>query len=138
MDETILLAVNGTLMRGMALESNMRAAGAVFTREAQTARCYRLYSIRDEYPAMLRVDPVDAGAVCVSLELWRVPFAGLAKILLGEPAGLSVGRVCLLDGQSVLGVLAEAALIGGAKEISSFGGWRAYLAARNEPAAPSV
>jgi gamma-glutamylcyclotransferase (GGCT)/AIG2-like uncharacterized protein YtfP len=121
------LAVNGTLMRGLELNPNMVAAGATFVREATTAPAYRLWSIGDRHPAMLRVS---AGGRAVALEVWEVPPEGLAKILMQEPAGLCVGKVALADGEEVLGVLGEPFLVEGQREITAFGGWRAYLADR--------
>jgi hypothetical protein len=121
------LAVNGTLMRGLELNPNMVAAGAVFLREAVTAPCYRIWSINDRHPAMQRV--ADAG-VAVAVELWDVPADGIAQILEQEPPGLCVGKVLLADGTVVLGVLGEAFLCAGGREISEFGGWRAYIAAQ--------
>src|SRR5436305_51179 len=50
----IPLAVNGTLMRGLKLNGNLTAAGAHFVREAATAPEYRLWSIGDRHPAVLR------------------------------------------------------------------------------------
>jgi gamma-glutamylcyclotransferase (GGCT)/AIG2-like uncharacterized protein YtfP len=50
----ILLAVNGSLMRGFALNQNLLDARAEFLREAKTSANYRLWSIDDSYPAMLR------------------------------------------------------------------------------------
>ena len=131
--EELLLAVNGTLMRGLELEPNMLAAGAHFVKEARTAACYRLWSIHDSNPAMLRVDPADDRAVKVDVELWSVPYDGLAKILLKEPQGLSVGRVLLEDGSAVLGVIAEPELLKGMKEISDYKGWRNYTASLRTP-----
>jgi hypothetical protein len=40
--EQIPLAVNGTLMRGLALNGNLLAVGATFVREAKTKPAYRL------------------------------------------------------------------------------------------------
>ncbi len=127
MNATINLAVNGTLMRGLELNGNMLAAGATFVREDRTMPIYRLYSIGDRHPAMLRVG---AGGASIALEIWAVPPAGLAQILLQEPAGLSIGKVQLIDGQEVLGVIGEPLLCDGGKEITEFGGWRAYTASR--------
>ena len=42
--DSVKLAVNGTLMRGLPLEKNLLDAGAFFLREAATAPCYRLWS----------------------------------------------------------------------------------------------
>jgi hypothetical protein len=124
----LLLAVNGTLMRGLKLNPNMAAAGATFVRKAMTEPTYRLWSIDDDHPAMVRV--TDGTGAKVAVEVWSVPAAGLAGILLNEPPGLSVGKVRLDDGAIVLGVLGEPALVEGHREITEFGGWRAYIAAR--------
>ena len=126
-EEPILLAVNGTLMRGLELNPNMLAAGATFVREDTTMPAYRLYSIGDRHPGMVRVPE---GGVTVAVEVWAVPPAGLASILLKEPAGLSIGKVSLASGGEVLGVLAEPILCAGQREITEFGGWRAFIAAR--------
>lgn len=76
----------------------------------------------------LRVDPADPQAVSVAVEVWQVPAAGLASVLMKEPEGLSVGKVALFDGEVVLGVIGEPELVRGQKEISSYGGWRSYIA----------
>lgn len=132
-EQTLLLAVNGTLMRGLPLENNLLRVGASFMREANTAPCYRLWSVRDEHPAMLRVDPdTDKLAAKIALELWSVPLSGVAEVLLGEPAGLCVGKVVLDNGERVLGVLGEPELIRDMQEITRYGGWRAYLAAQGK------
>ena len=125
--ETTLLAVNGTLMRGLELNPNMLAAGASFVREDHTDACYRIWSIGDRHPAMLRTP---GEGTSVALELWAVPPHGLASILLREPPGLAIGKVVLRNGEVVLGVLAEPFLCEGQREITSYGGWRAYIAAR--------
>jgi len=126
-DAPVLLAVNGTLMRGLKLNPNMLAVGANFVRETLTERAYRLWSINDEHPAMVRV--TDRTGAKLAVEIWSVPAAGLAAILLNEPPGLSVGKVRLDDGTIVLGVLGEPALVEGHREITALGGWRAYIAA---------
>ncbi|MFM7753755.1 MAG: glutamyl-tRNA amidotransferase [Cyanobium sp.] len=126
------LAVNGTLMRGLELNPNLLAVGAQFDREAQTAPCYRLWSIDDRHPAMQRVT---SGGHAIALEIWRVPSIGLARLLLSEPQGLAIGRVALADGTSVLGVLGEALLCEGQRDITAFGGWRAYRFAIDQSSA---
>jgi hypothetical protein len=124
----IPLAINGTLMRGLELNSNMLAAGARFVRETTTVPEYRLWSIADRHPAMVRVHN---GGTAVVVEVWQVPAAGLVHILLAEPPGLCIGKVRLADGSEALGVIGEAALCEGQREITSYGGWRAYVANRN-------
>lgn len=121
----VLLAVNGTLMRGLELNPNLLAVGATFVEENFTEPAYRLWSIADRHPAMQRFA---SGGVAVAVEVWSVPAAGLARILLQEPPGLSIGKVKLADGREVLGVLGEAVLCEGRREITRHGGWRSYIA----------
>jgi gamma-glutamylcyclotransferase (GGCT)/AIG2-like uncharacterized protein YtfP len=121
----VLLAVNGTLMRGLELNPNLIAVGAVFVREASTAPVYRLFSIGDRHPAMMRSEN---GGASIALEIWSVPAEGLASILQNEPAGLCIGKVRLMDGAEVLGVLGEPILCEHQREITSYGGWRSYTA----------
>jgi hypothetical protein len=123
----IPLAVNGTLMRGLELNGNLISAGARFVREASTVPEYRLWSIGDRHPAMLRVRE---GGAAIALEVWSVPAAGLASILMAEPPGLCIGKVRLAGGDETLGVLGEPILCEGQREITEYGGWRAYVAAR--------
>ena len=124
--ETLNLAVNGTLMRGLELNGNLQAVGATFVREAKTEPTYRLWSIDDRHPAMLRVS---TGGAAIAVEVWMVPMAGLGTILLQEPPGLCVGKVRLWDGEVVLGVVAEPILCENRHEITQWGGWRAYIEA---------
>ena len=125
----VRLAVNGTLMRGLALNGNLLAVGASFERETTTMPSYRLWSIDDRHPAMVRAS---SGGAAIAVEVWTVPVAGLATILLREPAGLCVGKVRLADGEETLGVLGEPVLCEGHREITEYGGWRAYVAARGK------
>ena len=116
----VLLAVNGTLMRGLELNPNLQAVGATFVSIATTAPHYRLWSIDDRFPGMLRSAPGRE----IQCELWAVPPEGLASVLMREPAGLTIGKVQLSDGREVLGVLAEPWLCENRPEITLFGGWR--------------
>ena len=124
---SIKLVVNGTLMRGLDLNPNMIDAGATFVREATTVPAYRLWSIDDRHPAMIRVA---SGGVSVAVEVWAVSPEGLAQILIQEPPGLCIGKVELADGEEVLGVLGEPLLCEGQREITQHGGWRAYIASK--------
>jgi hypothetical protein len=137
-DECVELAVNGTLMRGLELEPNLVNLGATFVRENQTEPAYRLFSINDVHPAMVRVPAAgfeNETGVSVAVEIWCVPPAGLGTLSGREPPGLSIGKVTLADGESiVLGVIAEPALLVGMRDISNFttddaaANWRVYIA----------
>jgi len=114
-------------MRGLELNPNLLRVGATFVREAVTAPEYRIWSIGDRHPAMMRFRQ---GGVSVYLEVWSVPPAGLASVLGAEPPGLAIGKVILDNGEEMLGVLGEAWLCEGQREITEHGGWRAYGASR--------
>jgi hypothetical protein len=128
MSNTCELAVNGTLMQGLELNVNLQQVGAVFVCETITAPIYRLWSIEDCHPAMMRVS---AGGNSIALEIWSLPLAGLAKILQQEPAGLCIGKIKLANNSDVLGVLGEPCLCDGQREITEFGGWRNYIKSLN-------
>ena len=115
MAEGLKLAVNGTLMRGLVLNPNLLTVGAEFLYEAATTPDYRLWSINDVHPAMVRVS---RGGVSVALEVWQVPAVGLVQVLLQEPSGLSIGKVILDTGETVLGVLGEPILCEGQRELA--------------------
>jgi hypothetical protein len=127
-DGQIALVVNGGLMSGLRAHKRMLAVNAVLLREVRTAPVYRLWSIRDRFPGMIRV--IEGGA-SITAELYAVPRLGFAQVLEEEPDGLSVGRLMLDDGSGPLGVLAEPRLVEGMEDITGFGGWRAYVEAKS-------
>jgi gamma-glutamylcyclotransferase (GGCT)/AIG2-like uncharacterized protein YtfP len=123
--ESSLLFVNGTLMRGLALNKNLD--GAEFVEEAQTAPMYRIHSIGDVHPGMYLVPE---GGVSVAGEIYRVPDDVWHRVEAGEPPGLYRGPVTLEDGRVVPGILFPAELARAHRDISGHGGWRAYWATR--------
>ena len=122
-NKAIYLAVNGTLMRGLALNGNLLKTGATFVEETTTAPIYRLWSIQDRHPAMIRVAE---GGKAIAVEIWAVPPVGVCAILLQEPPGLCIGKVVLANNEVVLGVLGEPFLCEDQREITEWEGWRAY------------
>jgi gamma-glutamylcyclotransferase (GGCT)/AIG2-like uncharacterized protein YtfP len=121
-----LLFVNGTLMRGLALHANLE--GADFVEEATTAPTYRIFSIGDAHPGMYQVEE---GGVSVPGEIYRVPDDVWRRVEAGEPPGLYRGPVHLSDGRVVPGILFPAEMTEGHRDISAYGGWRAYWEARS-------
>ncbi len=120
-----LVVFNGTVMRGEPAHDNL--GGAQFLEEIRTAPTYRLYSIRDQYPAMTSCDE---GGAAIEAELYDVPDQVWVRIRDKEPPGLFRGPVELEDGRQVEGMLGEPGLLSdpGARDITTFGGWRKYLA----------
>ena len=118
-----ILAVNGTLMRGLELENNLKEVNAIFLKESQTAPSYRLFSIDDKYPAMI----LDKNGKAINVELYELEEEALEIILSKEPEGLTIEKIRLIDNKEVFGVVALPFIILGRKEITSFGGWRNYI-----------
>jgi gamma-glutamylcyclotransferase (GGCT)/AIG2-like uncharacterized protein YtfP len=120
------LFVNGTLMRGLALHGNL--AGAEFLGKTRTAPIYRLYSIDDRHPGMFEVTD---GGVAVAGEVYRVSDEVWRRVEAGEPPDLYRGIVRLADAREISGILYPRELAEGRhRDISAYGDWRAYMAAR--------
>lgn len=123
------IALVGAHMAGLPLNPQITRLGGRFLEATRTAACYRLFALAGGPPArpgLLRV--ADDGA-SIALELWSVPTARLGALLEQIPAPLGLGRVGLADGRSVIGFVVEQAGLDGARDITSHGGWRSYLAA---------
>lgn len=120
----ISLAVNGTLMRGLSLNKNLLELDAEFQNETLTSSNYRLWSIDDQYPAMIRDQNL---GIKIELEVWTLSPEALISLLTKEPPGLCVGLVELDDGKRIFGVLGEPYILLNQKEITHFGGWRKYI-----------
>ncbi len=75
---------------------------------------------------MLRVE---AGTgTSIALEVWSLSASAFGQFVAAIPPPLSVGTISLADGRSVKGFLVEPAAITDARDISAFGGWRAFMA----------
>lgn len=95
---------------------------------AATAPGHRFFSIRDECPGLL-ADP--ASDTAIEGELYDVPLELLRDVILpGEPLELELGVIELADGTPSLSMLLARGQLerGVHKEITQYGGWRAYLA----------
>ena len=121
---SLILAVNGTLMRGLELENNLKAVNAIFIKESKTEKAYRLFSIDDKYPAMVK----DAKGSAIDVELYEISEQGMQEVLSKEPEGLTIKEITLIDGSKVQGVVGLPFIIENRKEITKYGGWRNYLA----------
>ena len=76
---------------------------------------------------MVRASPAgERAARNTAISSWPYKFS--------VPPPLSIGTLELSDGRSLKGFLVEAEAIAGARDISSFGGWRAFMAQEKAPA----
>ncbi len=130
LDHEIAVAVVGAHLSGMALNGELRALGARFLEKTATAPDYRLYALdgsKPPKPGLLRVAAGKGSAV--EVETWAIPLTNFGRFVAAVPPPMSIGTLRLCDGRAVKGFLVEAEAVIGARDISRFGSWRAFLAA---------
>ena len=126
--DEIAIAVVGAHLSGMALNGELTALGGRLLESAQTAPDYRLFALdtKPPKPGMLRVETGSGSAI--ELELWALSAAAFGRFVAAIPPPLSIGTVRLSDGRGVKGFIVEATDVATARDISGFGGWRAFVA----------
>jgi gamma-glutamylcyclotransferase (GGCT)/AIG2-like uncharacterized protein YtfP len=131
-----LMFLTGDGMSGGPLHHHI--AGAQLLGERRTTRRYRLYSVRDEFPAL---HPVSRGGQAILGELYEVPMGQLWDLLADEPPELELSMV-QLDARPAeaeaaaepptlsFGMILRGGEPGGYPDITQFGGWLAYRGTR--------
>ncbi len=130
----IPIAVVGAHLSGMPLNGELRAAGARLIARTKTAPHYRLYALagtQPPKPGLLRVK--NGAGTAIEVEVWALSEAAFGRFVAAVPPPLSIGTLELDDGSAVKGFLVEAEAVAGARDISSFGGWRAFMAKEKAP-----
>jgi len=123
----VRVVVVGAHLSGLPLNAQLTTRGARLIRETRTASHYKLYALADgKRPGLVRVAN---GGGAIACEVWELPASAFGSFVAGIPAPLGIGSVQLEDGSNVAGFICEGIGIDGAKDISAFGGWKAYLQA---------
>jgi allophanate hydrolase len=125
----IIVAVVGAHLSGMPLNGELRAAGAHLVERTKTAPHYRLYALggtTPPKPGLLRV--ANGAGAAIELEAWALSESAFGRFVAAVPPPLSIGTLELDNGSAVKGFLVEAEAVAGARDISSFGGWRKFIA----------
>jgi allophanate hydrolase len=125
---TLPIAVVGAHLSGLPLNGQLIERGARLREATTTAAQYRFFALPGTTPPKPGLLRVATGGASIAVEVWEVPLAAVGSFLALIPAPLGLGSVTLADGSSVHGFICEAHALEGAKDITSFGGWRAYLA----------
>jgi len=122
----IEIAVVGAHLSGLPLNHELTSNGGVFVRSGETTANYTLHALdtTPPKPGMQRA----AGGRSIAVEVWSLPPDGFGRFVAGVPSPMTIGTVTLADGTTTKGFLAEAEASAGAKDITGYGGWRAYLA----------
>ncbi len=126
----VRLAVVGAHLTGQPLNWQLADRGGQLLSRTRTAATYRLFALPGTVPPKpgLLHDPT-AGAQ-IEVEVWALSAEAFGTFVADVPPPLTIGTVTLADGTGVKGFLCESFAVAGGTEITAFGGWRAYLAAR--------
>ena len=125
----IAIAVVGAHLSGMPLNGELRAGGGRLLERSATAPHYRLFALagtKPPKPGLLRVK--NGAGTAIEVEMWALSEAAFGRFVAAVPPPLSIGTLELADGRTVKGFLVEAEAVEGARDISSFGGWRKFVA----------
>ncbi|MEU4268997.1 allophanate hydrolase [Streptomyces sp. NPDC026092] len=120
------LVVVGAHLSGQPLNGQLLALGGRLERTTATAPAYRLYAL-DTVPPKPGLVRVRESGAAIEAEVWQLPAEGLGTLLSSLPRPMALGSVELADGGFVPGFLCEPEAIDGAREITTYGGWRAAL-----------
>ncbi|NPD17643.1 amidase [Xinfangfangia sp. D13-10-4-6] len=130
-EETIAVAVVGAHLSGMPLNHELTTPGGTLVVKTQTAPLYRLYELpgtTPRKPGLLRVG-AEAGAA-IEVEVWALSAAAFGTFVSRIPQPLGIGTLVLEDGSHAKGFLVEEIATRDAEDITRFGGWRAWIAAK--------
>ena len=128
--ETVRLAVVGAHLSGMPLNWQLTSRGATFVGACRTQPTYRLYAMADASPPKPALVHAADGGAAIAVEIYELEMAAFGSFVAEVPPPLAIGTVHLETGEAVKGFVAEPRAIVGAREITAFGGWRAFVAAQ--------
>jgi allophanate hydrolase len=127
----VQLAVVGAHLAGQPLNHQLLNRAARLVRSCKSAPQYRFYALAGTVPpkpGLVRIAPGEAGAG-VELEIWEMSESAFGSFVAAVPPPMVIGTLELEDGSWVKGFLCEPYALAGSRDISSTGGWRAYLRA---------
>ena len=124
----VWLAVAGAHLSGQPLNPELTSRGARLVKTTQTAPEYRLYALDTVPPKPGLVHAPGEAAHAIEVEVWELTQAAFGDFVAHVPAPMTIGMTRLSDGSLVKGFACEPYALSGAREISSFGGWRAFRA----------
>ncbi len=132
--KSVEVAVVGAHLSGQPLNGQLVERKARLVETTRTAAGYRLYLLANTSPPKPGLTFDGAGPGGIEVEVWEMAEEAFGSFVALIPPPLGIGTITLADGRSVKGFLCEAHATEGAKDITAFGGWRAWLASRLTPA----
>jgi allophanate hydrolase len=125
--ERLRLAVVGAHLTGEPLNGQLIDLGARLVRTCRTAPVYKLYALPGTTPPKPGLVRVGEGGTAIEIEIWELARTSFGAFFPNVRAPLSIGTLEVEDGEKVAGFLCEAFAVAGARDISSFGGWRKFI-----------
>jgi allophanate hydrolase len=125
--DTVRLAVVGAHLHGMPLHWQLTSRDARLAASTTTAPVYCLFAMADTVPPKPALVHMGAGGAAIAVEVYEVPIAAFGSFVAEVPPPLAIGTVHLETGEAVKGFVAEPRAIAGARDVTEFGGWRAYI-----------
>lgn len=126
---TVKVAVVGAHLSGMPLNTQLVERHATLLEQTTTSSNYRLYALPNTTPPKPGLKRVDAGGEDIIVEVWEMAASEFGSFVDLIPAPLGIGNVELADGRWVNGFICEGYGFEGARDVTEFGGWRAYITA---------
>jgi allophanate hydrolase len=125
--EDVTLVVAGAHLSGMVLNHELQSLHARLVAATTTSSDYRLFALATTPPKPGLVYTPGYAGNGVAVEVWSLTPAAFGRFVANLPAPMGIGRVTLADGTVHPGFLCEAFALEGAKDITSYGGWRNYV-----------
>ncbi|OLN87278.1 Urea amidolyase [Colletotrichum chlorophyti] len=126
--KTTRLVVVGAHLTGFPLNKDLTSRGATLETATTTSPNYKFYSLNTggkvKKPGLRRVP---SGGSAIQVEVWGMPTTQMGSFLKTVPSPLGIGSVELADGSWALGFICEPYGLEDAIDITSFGGWRAFI-----------
>jgi len=130
--ETLPIAVVGAHLSGQPLNYQLTEAGATLAHATKTGPHYRLFLLPGTTPPKPGLVRSAQDGHAIDLEVWELGPAEFGRFVARVPPPLCIGSIELQDGSRVSGFLCESHAVATAKDISKWGGWRAYLKVHGE------
>jgi allophanate hydrolase len=126
---SVEVAVVGAHLSGMPLNHQLQDRHAILRAQTTTSPHYRLYALPDTTPPKPGLRRVRHGGAEIVVEVWQMAASEFGTFVDLIPPPLGIGNVELADGRWVNGFICEGYGLDGARDVTEFGGWRAFITA---------
>ncbi|OAA70490.1 urea amidolyase [Cordyceps fumosorosea ARSEF 2679] len=127
----VSIAVVGAHLSGLPLNKDLTTRQGILKVTTRTSANYRFFALPPQNgirkPGLKRVSLEEQGEK-IEAEVWALPSENLASFIATIPHPLGIGSVELEDGSWSLGFICEPVGLADAQDITSYGGWRCFLA----------